>query len=143
MTSKRLTAVITLVFATLSTPLAADAQQSAKVQRIGLLEHGSSDSARLRLWDALRHRLREPGYVEGENIAVEARWADGKVEQLANLAAELVQLKVGLSSLRLEEVENIQVEHDRDSDLRMSIKLLDRGKISERGALGQLLPGPA
>ena len=71
----------------------AEAQQPAGIPRIGLLSgaSASSDSARV---EALRQRLRELGYVEGKNIAIEIRYVDGKLERMSDLAAELVQLKV-------------------------------------------------
>ena len=73
-------------------PFAARASQVAKVHRIGFL---SSESASL--WvprvEALRAGLRELGYAEGRNIAIEFRWAEGDVERLPALAAELVRLK--------------------------------------------------
>ena len=62
--------------------------------RIGLLETSSSSSARLLLWEALRQRLRELGYLEGQNIAFETRFAEGKSDRLSAGAAELVGLKV-------------------------------------------------
>ena len=72
-------------------PLAAQAQQAAKVFRIGFLFYGSSGpSPEL---DAFRRGLREFGYIEGQNIAVEYRFASGQVERLPDLAAELVRLK--------------------------------------------------
>ena len=74
-------------------PLAARAQQ-AGIWRIGLLETSSSSSARLLLWEALRQRLRELGYLEGQNIAFETRFAEGKSDRLSAGAAELVGLKV-------------------------------------------------
>ncbi len=49
---------------------------------------------RLRLWGAFHHQLRELGYVEGQNITIESRWAQGKSEGLPALAAELVRHKV-------------------------------------------------
>ena len=72
-------------------PLAAQAQQAAKVFRIGFLFYGSSGpSPEL---DAFRQGLREFGYIEGQNIAVEYRFASGQVERLRDLATELVRLK--------------------------------------------------
>src|SRR6266567_2656667 len=67
-----------------------DAQQSKKVSRLGFLSPTSDDSR----VEAFRQGLRELGYVEGQNIAIEYRWADGKFEQLPDLALELVRLKV-------------------------------------------------
>jgi putative ABC transport system substrate-binding protein len=76
-------------------PLAAEAQQAGKVTRIGFLSPSSPSNVRnpLRL-DALRQGLRELGYVEGQNISIESRWAEGKYDRLPGLAAELVRLKV-------------------------------------------------
>ena len=72
-------------------PLAARAQQPAKVPRIGFLHYGSpGPSPEL---DAFRQGLRELGYIEGKNINIEYRFASGRVEQLPELAVELVHLK--------------------------------------------------
>jgi putative tryptophan/tyrosine transport system substrate-binding protein len=79
----------------LARPLAAEAQP-AGTRRIGLLESSSPSPARVRLWETLRQRLRELGYLEGQNIAFESRFADGKADRLPGLAAELVALKVDL-----------------------------------------------
>src|SRR5262245_18155545 len=71
----------------------ADAQQPARIFRIGVLISPSASFIAFRL-GAFRQRLRELGYVEGENIAVEYRYAEGKLDRLPDLAAELVGLKV-------------------------------------------------
>jgi len=72
-------------------PLAVEAQQAAKVPRIGILRSGSPPDPFV---EALRQGLRELGYAEGRNITLEYRWAEGRDERLAGLAAELVRLKV-------------------------------------------------
>ena len=74
-------------------PLAARAQQAAKVYRIGILESvpAAQNAANL---DALRKGLRELGYVEGRNLIIEYRSADGRAEQFPELASEMVRLKV-------------------------------------------------
>ena len=74
-------------------PLAARAQQVAKVYRIGILETipAARNAANL---DALRKGLRELGYVEGRNLVIEYRSADGRAERFPDLASELVRLKV-------------------------------------------------
>src|SRR5882724_7707481 len=72
-------------------PLAARAQQS-KVARIGVLYIGLADAESFK--KELREGLRELGYVEGQNIAFEFRSAEGKLDRLPELAAELVGLKV-------------------------------------------------
>ena len=69
------------------------AQQPARISRIGILIAASTSFYSARV-EALRQRLRELGYVEGKNIVVEYRYAEGKLERLPDLAAELVQLKV-------------------------------------------------
>src|ERR1700732_3662537 len=72
-----------------------EAQQSKKVPRIGYLVSGSLSSTReIGNVEAFRQGLHELGYVEGQNIAIEYRYADGMEERLLNLAAELVQRKV-------------------------------------------------
>ena len=71
----------------------AQAQQPARIPRIGILSAGSVSVQSARV-EALRQRLRELGYVEGKNIVIEYRYADGKLERLPDLAAELVRLKV-------------------------------------------------
>ena len=69
----------------------AEAQTQVKVHKIGWLSPGSATSANIGLF--LRE-IRKLGYVEGENIAIEYRFAEGKLERLPGLAAELVRLKV-------------------------------------------------
>jgi putative ABC transport system substrate-binding protein len=77
-------------------PLVADAQQPAdEVHRIGLLGAVTAASYASQL-EALRQGLRELGYVEGQNVVIEYRWAEGKYDRLPELAAELVRLKVNL-----------------------------------------------
>jgi putative ABC transport system substrate-binding protein len=71
----------------------AQAQQPTRVPRIGYLISGSP-SAASSLFEAFRQGLRELGYVEGKNIVIEWRYAEGKPDRLVALAAELVRLKV-------------------------------------------------
>ena len=74
-------------------PLSSLAQQKGKVLRIGFL--GPTTASGTARWvEALREGLRDLGYVEGKNIVIEFRWAEGKYERLPELAAELVRLKV-------------------------------------------------
>jgi putative tryptophan/tyrosine transport system substrate-binding protein len=73
-------------------PLAARAQQPGKFARIGHLDLGPASARESRV-AALRTGLRDLGWVEGKNIIIEFRWADG-IQQLPELAAELVRLKV-------------------------------------------------
>jgi putative ABC transport system substrate-binding protein len=70
-----------------------EAQQAKKVHRIGFLAAQSPTSSGTR-YEAFLKRLVELGYTEGKNIAIEYRYAEGKLERLPDLAAELVRLKV-------------------------------------------------
>ena len=71
------------------------AQQPKKVPRIGYLSSfdPATESARA---EAIRLALRELGYIEGQNIAIEYRYSEGKLDRLPELAAELVRLKVDI-----------------------------------------------
>jgi ABC-type uncharacterized transport system substrate-binding protein len=69
-----------------------EAQERAKVWRIGYLQTGPATGTRYR--DAFRQGLRDIGYVEGQNVVIEFRYADGRPDRLDGLAAELVRLKV-------------------------------------------------
>lgn len=73
--------------------LPAEAQQPAKIPRIGMLVGGSVSSYKSRI-DAFRQGLRELGYVDGKNILIEYRYAEGKPNRYLDLAADLVRLKV-------------------------------------------------
>ncbi len=88
------TALVTAVALLLLVAPLAKAQDSreGKVARVGLLAIGARDTAEGR--EDFRQALRDRGWVEGQNIVVEERWAEGKPERLANFAAELVRLKV-------------------------------------------------
>jgi len=76
----------------LASPLVAQAQPTGKVPRVGFLSYGSPGPSRE--VDAFRQGLRELRYIEGQNIAIEYRFASGQVERLPGLSAELVRLKV-------------------------------------------------
>jgi len=87
-------------FATLSigllvAPLVSDAQQPSRVRRIGYLESGSAAPGTPHV-EAFRKGLRDLGWVDGQNIAIEVRYAAGKFDRLPALAGELVRLKVDL-----------------------------------------------
>src|SRR5262245_49931011 len=73
----------------------ADAQQPKRVPLIGYLS-GSNPAAESAHAEAIRQALRERGYIEGQSIATEYRYAEGKTDQGAELAAELVRLKVDI-----------------------------------------------
>jgi putative ABC transport system substrate-binding protein len=88
----RLAFSIALLLGGFFNPIAAEAQQAAKVARIGFL--ALSLTAAPHADEAFRQGLRELGYVEGSNLVIEYRDAEGKFERLPALAAELVALKV-------------------------------------------------
>jgi putative tryptophan/tyrosine transport system substrate-binding protein len=73
----------------------AEAQQTKKVPRIGILTGQSSSVASSRV-EAFRKGLIELGYTEGKNIVIEYRYADGRLERLPELAAEVTRLKVDI-----------------------------------------------
>jgi putative ABC transport system substrate-binding protein len=72
----------------------ADAQQPAKVPRIGILAPDSSAFPASARYHSFRQGLRELGYIEGKNIFIVIRYAEGKQDQLSDIATELVKLKV-------------------------------------------------
>jgi putative tryptophan/tyrosine transport system substrate-binding protein len=84
-------ALLAVLFYVLVTPLAAEAQAPGKVYRVGYLSMAPGPSPRS---EALQQGLRDLGYVEGQNIAMEYRWADGKLDRAQSGAAELVRAKV-------------------------------------------------
>ena len=87
--------VLALGAGALAAPFAPFAQQSERVYRIGILGTGSAASFGP-LFDAFTQGLREFGYVEGRNLSIERRHAEGNPEALAAMAAELVQQKVAV-----------------------------------------------
>jgi putative ABC transport system substrate-binding protein len=84
---------ITLLGGAAAWPLAARAQQAARVPRIGWLSTGSPISHRLSL-AAFQGGLRALGYIEGGNVTIEYRWAEGNLARLPELASQLVQQQV-------------------------------------------------
>jgi putative tryptophan/tyrosine transport system substrate-binding protein len=79
-----------VVLGTVAAPLAAEAQRG-KTWRIGLLVPSSASGGRT---EAFRQGLRELGYIDGQNILIESRYAEGRAERLPSLVAELIDLKV-------------------------------------------------
>jgi putative ABC transport system substrate-binding protein len=75
--------------------VSAQAQQTGKIFRIGYLDNSTASSVAV-LLDAFRQELTKLGWIEGKNIAIEYRFAEGKTERLPALAADLVRLKVDL-----------------------------------------------
>jgi putative tryptophan/tyrosine transport system substrate-binding protein len=95
MTRRTIGFFVTLAFTLLVAPLAADAPQATTVHRVGrLLAAGSPAAGPDPSFEAFRQGLRALGYVEGQNVVIEDRYAEGSPERLRDLAAELVRLKV-------------------------------------------------
>lgn len=86
--------IVLLALAVLVAPLIAEAQPAAKFRRIGILSLGHSVVGATPRLEAFRQGLRELGWVEGQNIAIALRYAEGNLDHLADLAAELVRLKM-------------------------------------------------
>ena len=85
--------IVSLALSLLVMALAATAQPAGQVHRIGLLDFGNPLFSREKV-EAFQQGLRDLGYVEGQNIAIEYRYAEGQPERLPELAAELVRLGV-------------------------------------------------
>jgi putative ABC transport system substrate-binding protein len=96
MTRRTMALLVTFTLAILVAPLAAEAQQATNVSRIGWLSPGFPRPDHDPPLDAFRQGLREFGYVEGQNLVIEYRGAEGRIERLPDLAAELVQLQVSV-----------------------------------------------
>ena len=86
---------ILFVVVLLAVAVIAEAQQPKKIPRIGYLVGGDPASESTRA-EAIRLALRELGYIEGQNIVIEYRYAEGKLDRFSDLAAELVRLKVDI-----------------------------------------------
>jgi ABC-type uncharacterized transport system substrate-binding protein len=91
----RRTFLVAVTGSLLAAPLAGAAQPPSKTFRIGYLEFGSAAPGTPHL-EAFREGLRQLGWVEGQNIAIEVRDAKGKQDRLSELAVGLVNLKVDL-----------------------------------------------
>ena len=87
--------IVILTLGLLASPLVFEAQPAAKVYRIGYVGN-SSPSLEPKLVGAFRDGLSHLGYVEGQNIHIEYRWAEGRYERFPEFMAELVQLKLDL-----------------------------------------------
>jgi putative tryptophan/tyrosine transport system substrate-binding protein len=87
---------LAVVLGLLLAPLAVEAQQAGKVWTIGLLSFTRFPGEEALRIEAFRQGLRDLGYVEGRNLAIESRYSDGKDELLPALAAELVRLRVSV-----------------------------------------------
>src|SRR5437870_4191547 len=85
--------IVGLTLAQFAPALSVETQPASSVRRIGFLSGNSSESTR-GFVEEFRRGLREQGYVEGQNIHVEYRWADGKADRLSGLVTDLISLRV-------------------------------------------------
>jgi putative ABC transport system substrate-binding protein len=85
--------VSTVVLGLLAAPLAAEAQRAGKIRRVGLLSNGSQTTSSAQV-ESFRRGLHELGWIEGDTVTIEYRWAEGNLDRLPALVAELVQVKV-------------------------------------------------
>src|SRR5262245_50921109 len=99
MRSSTMVCIILCALGLVAMSRAAEAQSHAKIPQVGILRVDSPLDAprQLRGLDEFRQGLRELSYVEGQNIALEIRWAEGQFERLPALAAELVRRKVDVT----------------------------------------------
>jgi len=85
--------IVTLALATLLVPAVSHAQRPAKIPRIGIIGDWPEDSPS---WEVFRQGLRDLGYVEGQNLAMEWRFTEGNLDRLAETATELVRLQMDI-----------------------------------------------
>ena len=128
-----------LLTAFLFTVFSAQAQQPKKVSRIGYLSSvdPASESARA---EGIRLALRELGYIEGQNIAIEYRYAEGKLDRLPELAAELVRLKVDIIVVA---GGDSVIRAAKNATKTIPIVMTGQGPILSRQAWLKALPVPA
>jgi putative ABC transport system substrate-binding protein len=95
-TAIRLLLAVLLIPGLLGSPAIAEAQSTSRIPRIGFLGSASASGYASQI-EAFRRGLRDLGYVEGQPLLIEYRWAEGQYERLASLAAELIALKVDVT----------------------------------------------
>jgi putative ABC transport system substrate-binding protein len=121
-----------------SVPLVGEAQQAGRVYRVGILGEKSSDPSEARLWQIFRSSLRERCWMEGTNVVIESRWAEGNSGRIRELADELVRLKVDLIVTR----GSIYTQGARAAT--SSIPIVSRStQTPRRRATWRVSPGPA
>jgi putative tryptophan/tyrosine transport system substrate-binding protein len=86
---------ILVAAAVLTFPVITEAQQTGKIFRMGILDPSTASGSAV-FWEALRQELSKLGWIEGKNIAIEYRFAEGKADRQPELAADLARLKVDL-----------------------------------------------
>src|SRR5919108_3192303 len=121
MTRRTVGFFVTLALTLLVAPLAADTQPSGKVPRIGLLAIGFAPATPdWQQQNPLLQALRELGYVEGQTMVLEARWAEGHAERLPALAADLV--RVGVDVIVVGGMQAIQAAMDATTTIPIVVR---------------------
>jgi len=144
---------VMLALSVLAAPVVAAAQQPTKVYRIGRLSPGLPPSQPSPSMEAFRQALRDFGYVEGQNLVIEWRWAEGQEERLPDLAAELVRLQVevivvgGVAAIRAAQQATSAIpivmaaNYDPVGEGFVASLAYPRGNITGLSWLGAELPG--
>jgi putative ABC transport system substrate-binding protein len=132
--------VLTILFIVvlLAVAVIAEAQQPKKVFRIGYLSSGNLTSESDRA-EGLRLALRERGYIEGQNIAVEYRYAEGKPDRESGLAAELVRLKVDIIVVSAGDV---MIQAAKNATKTIPIVMMGQGSDPVRAGFVESLARP-
>src|SRR5262245_65498391 len=95
LSARRSTLTVVMAASIVAAPIAAEAEQTTKIPRIGVLSLFAPSERKL--WhQAFQQGLRDLGWVEGKNLTIEYRYAEGRLDRLTALANDLVRLKVDL-----------------------------------------------
>ena len=92
----RLTGAAVAFLVLLAAPLVVRAQPAGKTSAVGILGEQASDPSEARMWQTFRLGLRELGWIEGQNLRIESRWAEDNYSRLPELTADLIRLRVDL-----------------------------------------------
>ncbi len=123
--------VVTFALGLLAGPLAAEAQQAKKMARIGYLHYRAGPNA---ADEVFRQTLRDLGWIEGQNIAIEYRWSAGKRNRYPALAEELVRLKVDL----IVTATNSAAQATKNATRTIPIVMMIASNVVERGLVASL-----
>jgi putative ABC transport system substrate-binding protein len=122
--------IVMLTLSILLAPLVTEAQPRAKIPLVGFLRHGRQADAPLqRRLDDFRQGLRDLGYLEGQNLLLEVRYSEGRLDRLPELAAELVRLPVDV--LVVHGAEGVRAARDATSTI--PIVMARMNDVDERG----------
>ena len=116
--------IIMLTLGILGVPLVTEAQPRTKIPQVGFLHHSrQADEPWFRRLEEFRHGLRDLGYVEGQSILLEVRWAEGHIDRLPELAVEFVRLPVDV--LVVYGPQGVQAARDATSTIPIVMARMD------------------